>query len=359
MGGVGGGVVGVAPAQRPGAPSLAAPGPTPPRSCPPPPPPFQPCQIPCPVRRNKETGELVAVKLIKRPLPKIILPNILREIQIQADLGEGHVNVIEAKEALLTESHLALVMEYAAGGSLTGYVAERWQHAQANGLFLSEAEARYFFRQFIEAVSYCHANCVAHRDLKLDNTLLDGGSPPIIKLCDFGFAKTWTEDANMFTHIGGRRLAGWGGWRDGRGGPRTAATPSCLPPHHPTPPSTPPMPPLSPSGTPVYMSPELINSNRASDKGRAGTRAGWRAGGGACARAQAGARTAVWARAPPVPATVKPTAVVTHATHTPLNHPQPPPPTPLPPIFQVRRRAGRCVGIGHPAHRHAAGDLPL
>ena len=90
------------------------------------------------------------------------------------------------------------------------------------------------------------------------------------------------------------------------------------------------MPPLSPSGTPVYMSPELINSNRASDKGRAGTRAGWRAGGGACARAQAGACTAVWARAPPVPATVKPTAVVTHATHTPLNYPQPPPQPPFP-----------------------------
>lgn len=40
------------------------------------------------------------------------------------------------------------------------------------------------------------------RDLKLDNTLLDDSDPPMLKLCDFGFAKTWTEDANMFTHIG-------------------------------------------------------------------------------------------------------------------------------------------------------------
>ena len=66
--------------------------------------------------------------------------------QIQANLGEGHVNVINAYEAVLTETHLALIMEYAACGSLTSYVANRWQHAQHSGLFLSEDEARYFFR---------------------------------------------------------------------------------------------------------------------------------------------------------------------------------------------------------------------
>ena len=46
-------------------------------------------------------------------------------------------------------------------------------------------------------------SCCA-RDLKLDNTLLANGTPPMIKLCDFGFAKAWEnhEDANMHTHIG-------------------------------------------------------------------------------------------------------------------------------------------------------------
>lgn len=33
------------------------------------------------------------------------------------------------------------------GGSLTSYVADKWQKAQALGLFLSEDEARYFFKQ--------------------------------------------------------------------------------------------------------------------------------------------------------------------------------------------------------------------
>ena len=47
--------------------------------------------------------------------------------------------------------------------------------------------------------------CALHgRDLKLDNTLLDGSLPARIKLCDFGFAKGWSSNAsiNMQTLIG-------------------------------------------------------------------------------------------------------------------------------------------------------------
>lgn len=77
-------------------------------------------------------------------------------MQIQAELGEGHVNVIEAKEVLVTHTHLALSLEYAAGGSLTSYVADRWQHSQHAGLFLSEDEARYFFR--VRAEAQCSAS---------------------------------------------------------------------------------------------------------------------------------------------------------------------------------------------------------
>jgi serine/threonine-protein kinase SRK2 len=75
-------------------------------------------------------------------------------LQIQADLGEGHVNIINAKEALLTEFHLALVMEYATRGTLTAYVAEHWHHGQQHGLFLTEDEARYLFRVCIFLLGY-------------------------------------------------------------------------------------------------------------------------------------------------------------------------------------------------------------
>jgi len=152
--------------------------------------------------KDPKGGPDIAIKLLKRPLPKPSIPSVLQEITIQASLGEGHVNIIEAKEAILTDTHLCLVMEYAAGQVLTDYVGSKWDLARKTGLYLSEDEARYLFRQFITAVAYCHHHCVAHRDLKLDNTLLDGKSPGRVKLCDFGFSKEWSGEGNMKTLIG-------------------------------------------------------------------------------------------------------------------------------------------------------------
>lgn len=153
--------------------------------------------------RDMEKKKMVAIKFIKRAIPKIVLPMLMHEIKIQAELGDGHVNLVCCKAVVLTDTHLGIVMEYASGGNLTNYVTEKWDtSAERDGLFLSEDEARYFFRQYIEAVEFLHANRVAHRDLKLDNIVLDGSRPPRIKVCDFGFAKNWDEEANMFTQIG-------------------------------------------------------------------------------------------------------------------------------------------------------------
>ena len=39
-------------------------------------------------------------------------------------------------------------------------------------------------------LDYCHRMGVANRDIKLENTLLDGSKPrPLVKLCDFGYSK--------------------------------------------------------------------------------------------------------------------------------------------------------------------------
>ena len=54
---------------------------------------------------------------------------------------------MRAREVLLTPTHLCLVMEYATGGNLTAYVSARVDSLdQRDGLFLSEEEARYFFK---------------------------------------------------------------------------------------------------------------------------------------------------------------------------------------------------------------------
>ncbi|KVI00500.1 Protein kinase, catalytic domain-containing protein [Cynara cardunculus var. scolymus] len=73
-------------------------------------------------------------------------------------------------------------MEYAAGGELFDRICTA-------GRF-SEDEARYFFQQLISGVSFCHSMQICHRDLKLENTLLDGSRAPRLKICDFGYSKS-------------------------------------------------------------------------------------------------------------------------------------------------------------------------
>lgn len=57
----------------------------------------------------------MAIKLIKRPIPKAALAVIKREIKIQADLGQGHLNIVSADEVILTRTYLGLIMEYVPG----------------------------------------------------------------------------------------------------------------------------------------------------------------------------------------------------------------------------------------------------
>lgn len=128
--------------------------------------------------RDKKTKELVAVKYIERG--QKIDENVQREIINHRSLR--HPNIIRFKEVFLTPKHLAIVMEYAAGGELFKKICDA-------GRF-SEDEARFFFQQLISGVSYSHSMEICHRDLKLENTLLDGSPTPRLKICDFGYSKS-------------------------------------------------------------------------------------------------------------------------------------------------------------------------
>ncbi|GAX77681.1 hypothetical protein CEUSTIGMA_g5124.t1 [Chlamydomonas eustigma] len=148
------------------------------------------------------TNQNWAIKLIKLPLPTRFVQAIFREIKLQSELGEGHNNIITPEEVVLTSHYLGLVMEFAPGGSLTSFITQRFRECKGVGLLMPEDEALYFFKQLVNAVDYCHRHHVVHRDLKLDNTLLSGTNPPLIKLCDFGFARGWGDDSHFTTVIG-------------------------------------------------------------------------------------------------------------------------------------------------------------
>ncbi|CAL5016963.1 unnamed protein product [Urochloa decumbens] len=144
--------------------------------------------------RNKETKELVAMKYI--PRGQKIDENVAREIINHRSLR--HPNIIRFKEVVLTPTHLAIVMEYAAGGELFDRIC--------NAGRFSEDEARYFFQQLICGVSYCHFMQICHRDLKLENTLLDGSPAPRLKICDFGYSKSadvWSCGVTLYVMLVG------------------------------------------------------------------------------------------------------------------------------------------------------------
>nr|ALO51442.1 sucrose non-fermenting 1-related protein kinase 2 [Brassica rapa subsp. chinensis] len=108
----------------------------------------------------KDSKELVAMKYIERG-PKID-ENVAREIINHRSLR--HPNIIRFKEVVLTPTHLAIAMEYAAGGEL--------------------------FERICSAGRFSEDEQICHRDLKLENTLLDGSPAPRLKICDFGYSKS-------------------------------------------------------------------------------------------------------------------------------------------------------------------------
>jgi len=74
---------------------------------------------------------------------------------------------------------LSVVLELATGGDLFNYIFAKNQG-------FSEPIARYYFKQLIEAMEFMHTNNVVHRDLKLENLLLDDNYD--LKIADFGLS---------------------------------------------------------------------------------------------------------------------------------------------------------------------------
>lgn len=127
-----------------------------------------------------ETQQEVALKMInKKELTNSKnVERLRREIKNMQTLGD-HKNIISIIETFQTSEHYVIAMEYLPGGELFDYVLER------DGL--SEAAAKGIFRELAEAVQHCHTNGVTHRDLKLENILLDSKNCP--KIADFGLSK--------------------------------------------------------------------------------------------------------------------------------------------------------------------------
>lgn len=89
-------------------------------------------------------------------------------------------------DVIETDKYIGIILEYASGGEL-------FDHILAHR-YLREKDACKLFCQLISGVWYIHQKKIVHRDLKLENLLLDRNRNVIIT--DFGFANRFEHRAD-------------------------------------------------------------------------------------------------------------------------------------------------------------------
>lgn len=108
-----------------------------------------------------------------------------------------HPNVVQLFEVLQASKYIYLILEYCSNKDMYALLDSRGK--------LPEGEARFYFRQIIRALIYCHQQGIAHRDLKLENIFL--GSHQNVKVGDFGLSKDFQQGELMTTSCGSLRYA--------------------------------------------------------------------------------------------------------------------------------------------------------
>ncbi|KZT03715.1 Pkinase-domain-containing protein [Laetiporus sulphureus 93-53] len=135
---------------------------------------------------HRLTGTRVAIKQI----PKAMTSSLTREIHHHRQLHHPHIT--QLYEVIATESYIWLVTELCSGGELFDYLVEKAR--------LDESETRIIFGQLCLAVAYVHSKGIVHRDLKLENVLLDEHCR--VKLGDFGFTREFERGMLLETFCG-------------------------------------------------------------------------------------------------------------------------------------------------------------
>ncbi|EPQ61084.1 kinase [Gloeophyllum trabeum ATCC 11539] len=188
---------------------------------------------------NLDSGSLMAVKEIK--YQEISgQPNLFSQIKDELHVMEmlHHPNIVEYYGIEVHRDKVYIFEEYCQGGSLAALLE--------HGRIEDEGILQVYTMQMLEGLAYLHSQGIVHRDIKPDNILLDHLG--VIKYVDFGAAKVLARNQRSIQ-------------RSRRG-------------------STEPAPPglangNSLTGTPMYMSPEMIKNDR---RGRHGAMDIWSLG---------------------------------------------------------------------------------
>ncbi|XP_071553463.1 MAP/microtubule affinity-regulating kinase 3-like [Temnothorax nylanderi] len=143
----------------------------------------------------------VAIKIIDVEQGKkdYVMKNLTREAKVLSMLQ--HPSIVRLYETIRCGSVYYLVTELATGGDLCTHIKE-----QPAGK-LDENTARLYARQLVAALKHMHSKGVVHRDLKMENIVLQDERKEQIKIVDFGLSNIYASDDPLRTHCGSPEYA--------------------------------------------------------------------------------------------------------------------------------------------------------
>ncbi|KAJ3259562.1 serine/threonine-protein kinase KIN2 [Boothiomyces macroporosus] len=103
-----------------------------------------------------------------------------------------HPYIVSLREIAITNSHYYLFMDLVEGTQVLDFIISHGK--------LKEKFAQTLMAQILSAVDYCHRNNVVHRDLKIENILINNKG--YIQLIDFGLANLYSKDKLLSTFCG-------------------------------------------------------------------------------------------------------------------------------------------------------------
>ena len=126
---------------------------------------------------NVLSGRVVAIKSFNKDKLTINSEN-MKKILYETNLMQrlNHPNITKILEMFEDDKYILIIMEYINGGNLFSFVKKRRK--------LSEKISKFIFKQIILGIKHIHSKNIVHRDIKLENILIDLNNR--VKICDFG-----------------------------------------------------------------------------------------------------------------------------------------------------------------------------
>ncbi|KAL4976383.1 hypothetical protein BDW66DRAFT_135330 [Aspergillus desertorum] len=186
---------------------------------------------------NLDSNYLMAVKEIRLQDPQLI-PKISQQIRDEMGVLEvlDHPNIVSYHGIEVHRDKVYIFMEYCSGGSL----ATLLEHGRVE----DETVIMVYALQLLEGLAYLHQSGIVHRDIKPENILLDHNG--IIKYVDFGAAKIIARHGKTLLPMD---ALGNGGYKDGMNPKDNQVAPNRGKNQK------------TMTGTPMYMSPEVIRGD--------------------------------------------------------------------------------------------------